>query len=432
MLRRLFKLCLLTGICGLPGMGVLQAGDWPQILGPQRNGIAQDEQLARRWTREGPPQLWEKRVGSGYAGLAVVGNRAVLFHRIGDEEVIEALDATTGQTLYADSYPTTFEPQVGSENGPLCVPVIHGDNVITFGAQGVLTCLNFRTGERLWQRQTHRDFKAPEGYFGAGSSPIVVNDLVIVNVGGTKTDAGIVAFSLKNGETVWTRTNEPASYAAPVLLEMNGTPLVMMITRYQCQMLDPKTGTILFQFPFGQRGPTVNAAAPLILKDRLLVTAAYGIGMVYGEFNLLGFRTLYREEGPIATQYCTPIHKDGYVYVIDGRDDVPPADLKCVELSALSVTTDESNPSTPSGKVASPVKWVEQDFGYGTLLLADDKLLAMKTTGELLLMNPDPEGMKVISKCRPLSGTVRALPALSNGKFLIRDEKVLKCLDLGR
>lgn len=419
-------------ICCLWGSYRLHAGDWPQILGPQRNGIAENERLANRWPRGGPPQTWEKSVGSGYAGLAIVGSRALLFHRVHNEEVLEALDMADGRTLYRDASPSTFEPQMGSGNGPLCVPVIHGDAAITYGAQGVLTCVDFQTGRRRWQRLTHRDFNASEGYFGAGSCPIVVNDLIIVNVGGSRANAGIVAFSLKTGETVWKQTDQPASYSAPVLVHVDDVPLVMMVTRYQCQLLDPQTGSILFQFPFGQRGPTLNGACPIISGDRLLLTASYGLGTVYGEFDLLGFRPIYRDEGPIATQYCTPILRDGMVYFIDGREDVPPADLKCVELAALRPKVRVSDQPQSSFQPTSPLKWVEQNFGYGTLLLADDKIIAVKTNGELLLIKPSPEELRVVSKCRPLRGVVRALPALSNGKLLIRNEETVTCLDVGR
>ncbi|WP_437185970.1 PQQ-binding-like beta-propeller repeat protein [Planctomicrobium sp. SH668] len=406
------------------------SGDWPQILGPNRNGIAEDEKLAPGWPRSGPPVLWKKSVGSGYAGLAAVGKRACLFHRIQDEEVIECLDMADGKTLWSDASPTTFYPQVGGGDGPLCVPVIHEDFVITYGAQGLLTCLNFTTGQRIWQRDTHQDFNALEGYFGAGSCPIVVGDRVIVNVGGRKSNGGIVAFSLQTGETVWNMSNEPASYSSPVAVEINGEKLVMMVTRYQCQLFDAKTGTILFKFPFGQRGPTVNGACPVVIGDRLLVTSSYGIGAVYGQFDLFGFQKVFDGETPLATQYCTPIVVDGFAYVIDGRDDAPPADLKCIELAGLKSKSRSSEEPANNAASRTPLKWIEHNFGYGTLLFADNKLIIVKTNGELLLVNPNPDSFALVSKCQPLNGVVRALPALSNGLLLMRNEKQLMCLDL--
>jgi outer membrane protein assembly factor BamB len=196
-MQRLTCLCFLFASSGL-----LWAGDWPQVLGPQRNGIALDEKLANKWPTSGPKVQWERPVGHGYAGVAVQGERVILFHRVDDEEVTECLNATTGKTLWKAGHATTFYPAVGGQDGPLCVPIIHADKVITYGAQGVLSCFELSTGKLVWQHKTHEEFQAQEGYFGAGSTPIVMNNFVIVNVGGRQ-EAGVVAFDLATGEMKW-------------------------------------------------------------------------------------------------------------------------------------------------------------------------------------------------------------------------------------
>lgn len=394
----------------------VHAGEWPQILGPERNGIAAaDERLAERWPDAGPRELWRRDVGPGYAGVAVAAGRAILFHRQADREVVEACDAATGKPLWQADHPTSFRPQVGGGDGPLCVPVIHGDRVVVFGAQGVLACLDAATGMRRWSRETHREFVAPEGYFGAGSTPLVVGDHVIVNVGGSKQEAGVVAFAIATGATVWQATAEPASYAAPLAVTVDGEPHVLIVTRYACQLIDPATGAVRWRFPFGQRGPTVNAATPVVpVAGRLFVTSAYGIGCVCADFDRESVTTRWQGPGPLATQYCTPIVADGHLYGIDGRDDVPPADLVCMNIE--------------SGREV----WRQRGFGYGTLLAADGKLLAAKTDGELVLLRATPRGAEVLSRARPLPGTLRALPALAAGRLYLRDDTVLTCLDVGR
>lgn len=398
-------LCLLS--CGF-------AGDWPQVLGPHRNAIAaEDERLADAWPEEGPPVIWERPVGSGYAGVSVVGEIVILFHRERGEEVVEALSASTGETLWRDGHPTTFYPQVGGGDGPLCVPAVQAGKVITYGAQGILRCNELKTGKREWLRDTHRDFGAREGYFGAGSSPVVVGDRVIVNVGGSRQNAGVVAFSLTDGETLWKKTEEPASYSAPTSVLVEGRPHVLMLTRYKCLLIDAEEGAIRFQFPFGQRGPTVNAATPLVSDETLLVTAAYGIGTVYATYSIYNVESVWESERLLASQYCTPIRIGSHLYAIDGRDDVPPADLKCIDLDAERVL------------------WVEQNYGYGSLLFADGKLLSCGTNGELVLGRASPEGFVRLASHRISRGTVRALPALSEGRLFVRDEQLLKCLDVG-
>lgn len=397
----------------------IQAGEWPQILGPSRTGVAAaDKQLAEAWPAGGPPVVWKRDVGSGYAGVAIAAGQGVLFSRRDGRELVEAFDPVSGKTLWSDGHPTTFQPQVGGGDGPLCTPLIADGRVITFGAQGVLSCHDAASGRLLWRRETHRDFAAPEGYFGAGSSPIVMGHVVIVNVGGSRQEAGIVGFALASGETLWQTSAEPASYSSPVAVDIDGEPHVVMITRYQCLLLEPNTGTIRWQFRFGMRGPTVNAALPVIRGDgaghALLVTAAYGIGAVEGTFTRDAFTKRWAGVDPLASQYCTPIAIGQHVFCIDGRDDMPPADVKCVELA--------------TGRVL----WTEKNFGYGTLLAADGKLLAVKTDGELVLMRAGPEGVTLLARHRPLPGTLRALPALADGRLYVRNDDTLVCLELAR
>jgi outer membrane protein assembly factor BamB len=404
-----------AGVCLALAAAAAHGGDWPQILGPTRDGVAAaDEKLAAAWPAAGPPVVWRRSVGSGHAGVAVVGTRAILFHRQGDREIVEALDAATGDTLWKSDHPTTFRPQVGGPDGPLCAPVVQAGTVITFGAQGVLSAHDLETGARRWSRATHREFTAAEGYFGAGSTPVVVGDRVIVNVGG-RDGAGVVGFDMGTGDTLWQRTAEAASYSAPVAREVDGEPHVLMVTRLSCLLIDPVTGDVRWQFPFGQRGPTVNAATPLVIGgDRLLVTSAYGIGCVCAAFDRAAAKPAWQGEGPLASQYCTPVLVGDHLYGLDGRDDVPPADFVCVEAA--------------TGREA----WRERNFGYGTLLAADGKLVVARTDGELLLVRPDPARLEVLARCRPLTGTVRALPALAAGRLYLRDDATLICLDVGR
>jgi outer membrane protein assembly factor BamB len=410
-----------AALMGLALTPTATAGDWPQILGPVRSGVAAaDERLVDTWPANGPRRLWRRDVGAGVAGVVVVGDRGYLFHRVDDREVLEAFDTATGDTIWRDGHATSFAPQVGGGAGPLCAPVVLEGRVVVHGAQGMLACVDSATGRRLWQRSTHRDFSAQEGYFGAGCTPLVLGGRVIVNVGGRKGDAGIVAFDLATGETLWTATREGASYSAPVAVDVAGSPHALVVTRLSCLLLDPSTGRICWSFPFGQRGPTVNAATPVLLAaDRFLVTAAYGIGSVCATFDANAQQPVWQGIESLASQYATPVLVGDRLYAIDGRDDVPPADMVCLD------------PAT--GRVL----WRESGFGYGTLLVADGKLLVAKTDGDLVLVRPDATRLDVLARARPFAddprgGPLRALPALAAGRLYLRNDRSLIALDVGR
>jgi outer membrane protein assembly factor BamB len=417
MLRSSLRLWLF--VCSLTLSSAASAGDWPQILGPNRNGIApDDEKLADSWPAEGPAVAWEKPVGPGYAGLAVAGPRAYLYHRIGDSDVLEALDALSGKTLWKEGNPTTFAPSVGSGDGPLCVPTVSDGLVITYSPQGLLIARNASTGQLVWKRSTHQDFGAQEGYFGAGSCPLVAGHVLIVNVGGARTGAGVIGFDLHTGVPVWKQIADQASYSSPVLLKDGDRDLAIVITRLKCVALNPATGNPVWEIPFGQRGPTVNAALPVQVKGRLFLTASYGIGGVLLDLKPNSAETLWADTDTLASQYATPIESGGLLFGFHGRDDVPPSELRCID------------PFAPHYK--QRVLWSVPNMSYGTMIKADNKLIIARTDGVVMLADINREKFSPRSQFTAASSTLRALPAIANGGLFLRDETTLKRYAVGK
>jgi outer membrane protein assembly factor BamB len=407
---------LLAGFAATASLFNLRAdaGDWPQILGPHRDGRAEGESLSDSWPTGGPKVLWERPAGRGYAGVAVVGDRGVLFHRVENEEVVEAFDVKTGKSSWKFPIPTSYVSGISPDDGPRCVPIIHGDRVIVFGAQGHLACVRLADGSKIWTNDTHAEFKTSEGYFGAGSSPIVEGDKVIVNVGGAKAGAGIVAFSLESGKPLWKQTNENASYSSPVAVTVNGIRHVIVETRLTTVSLNPDNGAIRFEIPFGMRGPTVNGANPTVVGDRLFMTASYGIGALFAKIGNASLDKLWESNDLISSQYATCIADGGVLYGIHGRDDQGQASLRCIDPDKQRVL------------------WEKEDFGYATLVFAGGKLLAQKTDGTFVLLKASPMQYTELASAPIFNTKTFALPALASGRLYARDDHTLKCLDLRR
>jgi outer membrane protein assembly factor BamB len=387
------------------------AGDWPQILGPERNGVADNEHLVRSLPEAGPRLVWQRSVGSGYAGPAVSGGRLILFHRHDAEAIVLALDARSGKELWQVPFPTHYASGIAPDDGPRCVPVIAGNSVFLFGAGGDLHCLAFDSGKTRWSRDLYREFGAPEGYFGAGSTPIVEQGKLLVNVGGR--GAGIVALSVTDGSTVWKATDEAASYASPIAATVDGRRQVIFVTRLNVVAVDPDNGGVRFRFPFGKRGPTVNAANPLLFDHHLFVTASYGVG---AELALIGpgsAKQVWASDDVLSSQYTTSVLHRGALFGIDGRQDAGVARLRAID------------------PLAGRVLWTQEGFGTGTLILADDELLIMKTDGTLVLVDPAASEYRELAKAHLFPTIVQALPALADGFFYARDTQTLKCFDLG-
>lgn len=412
---------VLSWLCGaFIGISAAHAGDWPQVLGPARNGIASDEHLLTAWPEDGPRTLWHRPVGDGFSGVAVAQSRAIVFHRIRDEEVVEALDAVTGQSHWKVSFPTRYSPAFTSDGGPRAVPLLHEGRVFLFGARGQLVCLNLADGKLVWQRDTYEDFSSrrpfkgepPEGYFGCGSTPLIEGDRLVLNVGGESKDAGVVAFDIATGRTVWQATRERASYSSPVAATIGGRRHIVMATRLQLLSLDPKDGRVLFQQPFGKLGPSVTAASPVVMGDQIFITGSYGFGAMLLKVGPTGAMPLWEDDELLSSQYTTSIVHDGLLYGVHGREDIGVAELRCVDPKLKQVV------------------WQAREFGYATLILADSQLLIMKTDGQLVMASPDRRGFKELGRTRLFAGTTRALPALSNGLLYVRDDSTLKCVDL--
>jgi outer membrane protein assembly factor BamB len=397
-----------------------KAGDWPQILGPHRNGVADAEQIADAWPTGGPKTLWQKEVGTGFAGVSVSKGTAILFHRVGEQEIAEALNAKTGKQVWKSEFPANYSPSYTDDGGPRAAPVIAGSQVYLYDASGCLRCLDLATGKVLWKRDTYEDFNSKkefhgepsQGYFGFASSPIVEGKKVIVNVGGDRQDSGVVAFAADTGETVWKATSERASYSSPVAVTVDGVRHLIFVTRLNVVSLDPENGKERFRFPFGRIGPTVNAANPVVFDGQLFVTASYGIGTVLAKIKPDNAEVLWRDRDIMASQYATGVEYGGTLYGVEGRQDGPPADLRCFDTRARKVL------------------WTQPSFGYATLIRAGNKLLILTTDGMLVLAMASPHKYEELARGQVSDSTVRALPALADGLLYVRDSKLLKCIDL--
>mgnify|MGYP002623585588 CR=1 FL=1 len=387
-------------------------GDWPQILGPNRNGAAVGETLPDSWKDDGPAVVWSHEVGSGFAGPVVAGDRVIAFHRVEDNERVEALSASDGKQLWRADFVASYRGTINPDDGPRCTPTIAGDAVYVYGAAGDLHCIGLTDGKKRWSRAALEDYPAPASFFGAGSSPIVIGDAVLVNVGG-RDGAGIVAFSTKTGKTLWKSGDEQASYSSPTTIDIEGKPHGLFVTRYNALIVNPADGKIMARLPFGQRGPTVNAATPLVIDGKIFLTASYGIGAALVKPAGDRLEPVWESDDAMSSQYNTPVHHDGNLYGIHGREDIGEASLRCID--ALTGKT----------------RWSEDGFGVAHIIRAGDKLLITKIDGELILARATVQRHTPLARARPFKGTVRAMPALADGHLFARDDKLLKCIAVG-
>lgn len=395
--------------------------DWKSFLGPNGNATSTETKLLRDWPATGPSIVWEMRKGTGYSSPAIAGEYLAYLHRTGDEEHVVCLHPETGDKYWDHAYRTQFEDRYGYNNGPRSSPVIDGERVYTLGAEGRLHCLNLRSGQVLWSHDLRAEFKVPQDFFGTATTPLIEGDLLIVNVGAPNGPC-VVAFNKTSGRVAWGAGNQwGPSYASPVAATVNGTRRVFVFAGGESNpptggliVLDPSNGAIDFTYPWRSRSyESVNAASPVVIGNQVFICASYRTGGAM--LNLLpgGKYTVAWTSQEIGTHFNTAVHKDGYLYAFDGRNE-PDASLVCVEAK--------------SGKVmwrAEP-EWNEPSIGRpmstyrGTLLSVDGQFLALGEMGHLLWLDLTPKGWKEIRRAWLFAARETwSLPVLSRGLLYV-------------
>ncbi len=402
-LGRLVGLVLMVGVA---------RADWPQFLGPWRNGSTAATNVSTApWPKEGPRTVWQTKVGAGFAGPIVAGGKTLIFHRVGDQETLTCLDAQSGKLIWEGSYPTRYRDDFGFDEGPRGTPAVADGRVFTFGADGMLQCWRLESGQKIWSLDAQAVLGAGKGFFGRACSPLVESNLVVLTLGG-RDGAGVVAFDVANGEVRWKATADEASYASPIAGTVAGRRRIYTLTREALVGLDPADGSVLFRQPW--RPPmnaSVSAATPLLVDDYLFVSASYGTGATL--FRLRDDRPekIWAADDVLSNHYATSVHHDGFLFGFDGRQEQG-CDLRCVEFK--------------TGKV----RWSESGLRAGTVTLAGDQLLVLTEQGELLRAPASPAGFKPTGRAQILPLMVRAHPALAAGRFYARSKDHLVCVEL--
>lgn len=384
--------------------------DWPQFLGPERNGVYAG-QLPAGWPKPGITPVWKLDVGQGFSAPVVARGRVILFHRRDDQAIVESLDAVTGKRIWSSSYTTDYRDDFGFDEGPRAAPAVAGERIYTFGAEGVLQALDFSTGKRVWSVDTRQKFDTPKGFFGTACSPLVDDGRVLMNIGGPK-GAGIGAFDAATGKVLWTATNDEAGYSAPVVATIGGTRHALFWTRAGLVDVDPATGKVRFQFSRRSRShASVNAAAPLVVGDLVFLSASYGTGATLLKIDGASVKQLWDSDDAISSHYATSVYRDGYVYGYHGRQEFGQS-LRAIDLK--------------TGKM----QWNVDGFGAGTVTLSGDRLLLIRENGELVVAMATPKEFHPISRAQLLPAIVRSYPALADGRLYVRNERSLACFNL--
>ncbi len=418
---RFLSLLAWTAACVLlwtAGCTVHPSRGWPGWGGPGGDFKVKTNGLSTSWPSEGPPQLWSREVGDGYAGVLADGKRLYTIYRQEEDEVVVALEPASGRTLWQHRYPAPILRELDSTHrkygvGPQATPLLTREGLVTIGWNGTLHCLKKDTGEVLWSYELAGDFRSTPLSRGFSSSPIAYRDLVLCLVGGP--GHGLMAFNARDGRVVWTRHDFKRSHSSPILINVDGQDQFVGMMEEEVVGVDPETGELLWSHTHGLAGGLTVSTPAWGEDNRLFLSTAYKGGSRALKLSRRNGKTSVEElwfTKRMRVHHGNVVRLDGLAYGFSG--DFGPAFLTAIRVS--------------DGEVV----WRHRGFAKGTLLYADGKFVILDEDGTLALAAPGEKGIEVLAQAQPLGYNCWTVPSLVGNTLYVRSRKKIVAFDLSK
>lgn len=376
--------------------------DWPQFRGINRDSRVTGFKAPSKWPVE-LNQVWKIQVGTGDATPVLLANRMFLNTRQGDNEIVLCIDALTGKEIWRNEYPSVaVTGPAGSHPGPRSTPALSDGRVITFGAAGILSCLDANTGKVLW-RKDNPESAWPQ--FFTAMSPLVAENLCIVQTG-SKDKGQVVAYDLKTGNEKWKWNGDGPAYASPSVMTTGGKKQLIVQTEKNLVALDLMKGDLLWQVATPAQQRFYNSSSPYI-DGNIIYYTGQGTGMkairVDKSGNAFSTKELW-SNAETGAKWNTPVLKDGYLY---GFTDLKR--IYCIDAA--------------TGKTAWTDNTVNSDFA--TLVDCGSVLIGLPSTGNLIVFKPDHSAYTELARYKVSETPVYSFPVVAGNNVYIKDAESL-------
>ncbi len=401
----------------------VQAADWSQYRGPNQDGSSPEK--VARWPASGPRTLWKTPLTDGFSSFAASQGRAVtLVERVVDgapREVCVALDASSGKELWAtplgvakyDKGGDTGAPDNDGGDGPRSTPTVNGQSVYVLDERLNLECLSLKNGQPVWTRELVKEHAGRLISWQNAASPLVDGDLVFVAGGGP--GQALLGIDKNDGHVVWKGQDDKMTHSTPVAATIHGTRQIIFYTQVGLVALAPKTGDVLWRYNFKYN--VSSAISPVVSGDIVYCSAGYGTGSGAAKITEAGGQftatEIWRVTGmKLCNHWSTPVCQNGYLYGMYSFKEFAKGPLKCVELA--------------TGKEM----WSRPGFGQGNCILAGDQLVALSDSGEVVVIQPNPQAYTEVARVHALAGKCWSTPVISDGHLFVRSTKEGACFDV--
>lgn len=397
------RLCGVGGlvvVLGVLGSSAVRAEDWPNWRGPDHNGISRETGWDANKLKSGSNVLWRKQIGTGFASVTVSDGRAYALGNSAQpngksdqqqKDTLWCFDAKTGAELWKHTYPCLLEPK-SHEGGPSATSAVEAGRVYSLSKQGHVFCLDAKTGSVLWQKHLTNDYGVKPHEWGFSGSPMIVDDLIILNAG----TYGL-ALRKQDGSLAWVNEKGPCGYSSAVPYEQQGKKCVAILGNKELYGVVAATGQVLWKQPWKtQYDESIPDA--IIAGDKLFMSSGLGTGAALFQIQPDKLVRIWSNK-EMQNWLSTSILWQGCIYGVDTKDGA----LKCLDFQT------------------GALKWAHEGLGAGSVMLAGGKLIVLSDKGQLLIAEAVPTGYKELAAAQVLQGKCWTVPVLANGRIYVRN-----------
>lgn len=387
--------------------------DWPNWRGANFEGKSATKGIKTDWSN-GLGKVWDAnylcqdKSTASWAAPVIQGNRLIVPGRDKKNDLVFCINAEGGELIWLGSYEAKAETSHGP--GARATPFIDGDKVYTFGRSGDLVCWQLEDGKLLWRKNV-KDAGGVEPSWGFSTTPLVLENKVIVQGGGT---ALVIAYDKVTGDILWKSMEGEVGYAAAITMNIENEVKLLIYHAKGLSCLEPSDGKVLWSVPW----PTeygVNATTPIVYNNILFHSSGYKMGCEALKVTKTGYSVLWKNNA-LEAQHSDPILIDGYIYGYSGESSRNEGQFKCIELT--------------TGKEM----WSTDLISQGTTTFVDGYLICMDLKGNLYLIKPDPSGFKkvggIMSAIKDVKNPAWTVPVVANGNLYLRYLQQLVCYNL--
>ncbi|TWU58416.1 outer membrane biogenesis protein BamB [Rubripirellula tenax] len=444
-MQTLYRILLSFGLSAGGAMCAHSQDEWPRFLGSKYDSTAaapMERIESIDWAKP-PIYQWSAKVGPGYGLGSVAGGRYYHFDATDDSENerLTARDVENGNTIWSVTSPMTYRDMFGYEEGSRSTPTIHGESIFTFGVDGRLSCRDIGDGKLVWSVDTGEKYGVIQNFFGVGSSPLIVDDMVIVMVGGSPVadqniapmqlnrvspnGSAIVAFDQSDGSERWRTGEDLASYSSPRTVTIGDKPFVIAFARGGLMMIDPADGTVHWRFDHrADMLESVNAMMPVVDGDEVFISECYQVGSALLKINADSFEPVWidppgdRRRQAMRSHWATPILADGFLYGCSGRNS-PDSDLRCIDWKT------------------GGVQWSDPRRIRSSITRVGDHLIVLEERGRIEILRINPDKLDIVATWdltqpdgdRPaLTFPCWAAPIVVGDRVIVRGDENVVCL----